>query len=146
MSITSSLKSLSLRSSGTKPKSSFAVTGLYFYDGRASEFSAGLRPSPRGELEITDLNRCYLDRGELAVEVMGRGYAWLDTGTHASLLEASQFIETIERRQGLKIACPEEIAYRQGYVDVGQLATLAAAFGDGSDYGRYLRGLLNHPA
>lgn len=139
-------RATSIEEKPEKPKSSFAVTGLYFYDGRASEFAAGLKPSPRGELEITDLNRCYLDRGDLAVEVMGRGYAWLDTGTHASLLEASQFIETIERRQGLKIACPEEIAYRQGYVDVGQLATLAAAFGDGSDYGRYLRGLLNRPA
>ena len=100
-------------------------------------------PSPRGELEITDLNRSYLDRGELAVEVMGRGYAWLDTGTHASLLEASQFIETIERRQGLKIACPEEIAYRQGLVDADQLVRLATAFGTSSEYGRYLFGLLS---
>ena len=122
------------------------MTGLYFYDGRAAEFAAGLKPSARGELEITDLNRCYLDRGELAVEVMGRGYAWLDTGTHASLLEASQFIETIERRQGLKIACPEEIAYRQGFVDAAQLTRLAGAFGRGSEYGRYLLGLLDFPA
>jgi glucose-1-phosphate thymidylyltransferase len=124
-----------------RPKSHFAVTGLYFYDGRAAEFAAGLKPSRRGELEITDLNRCYLDRGELGVEVMGRGYAWLDTGTHASLLEAGQFIETIERRQGLKIACLEEIAFRQGWVTAAQLEQLAAGFGDG-DYGRYLRGLL----
>ena len=112
------------------------------YDGRASESAAGLKPSPRGELEVTDLNRCYLDRGELAVEVMGRGYAWLDTGTHASLLEASQFIETIERRQGLKIACPEEIAYRQGFIERAQLARLAGSFGEASEYGRYLLELL----
>ena len=128
------------------PKSQFAVTGLYFYDGRAAEFAAGLTPSPRGELEITDLNRCYLDQGDLAVEVMGRGYAWLDTGTHASLLEASQFIETIERRQGLKISCPEEIAYRQGFVDAAQLGRLAGEFGSGSEYGNYLRAILDDTA
>ncbi len=138
-------RALSIEEKPAAPKSSFAVTGLYFYDGRAGEFAAGLAPSARGELEITDLNRCYLDRGELSVEVMGRGYAWLDTGTHASLLEASQFIETIERRQGLKIACPEEIAYRQGFVDAAQLARLADAFGRGSEYGRYLRDLLDGP-
>jgi len=124
-----------------QPKSNFAVTGLYFYDGRAAEFAANLKPSPRGELEITDLNRCYLERGELQVEVMGRGYAWLDTGTHASLLEASQFIEIIERRQGLKIACPEEIAFRSGFIDAAQLRTLAKAF-NGGEYGEYLMGLL----
>ena len=135
-------RATSIEEKPAKPKSSFAVTGLYFYDGRASEFAAGLKPSPRGELEITDLNRCYLDRGELAVEVMGRGYAWLDTGTHASLLEASQFIETIERRQALKIACPEEIAFHQGWIDAAHLERLAASFGPHSEYGQYLRGLL----
>jgi len=124
-----------------QPKSNYAVTGLYFCDGRASEFAAALKPSPRGELKITDLNRLYLDRGELQVEVMGRGYAWLDTGPHGSLLEASQFIEIIERRQGLKIACPEEIAYRSGFIDAAQLRTIPEAF-MGGQYGDYLLGLL----
>ena len=135
-------RATSIEEKPAKPRSSFAVTGLYFYDGRASEFAAALKPSPRGELEITDLNRCYLERRELAVEVMGRGYAWLDTGTHASLLEASQFIETIERRQGLKIACPEEIAFHQGWIDAAHLERLAAPFGAHNEYGQYLRGLL----
>jgi len=134
-------RATSIEEKPAQPKSSFAVTGLYFYDGRASALAASLTPSARGELEITDLNRLYLEQGSLAVEVMGRGYAWLDTGTHTSLLEASQFIETIERRQGLKIACPEEIAYRQGYIDAAQLAQLAAAFGPSSEYGRYLLAL-----
>jgi glucose-1-phosphate thymidylyltransferase len=123
------------------PKSSYAVTGLYFYDERVTEFAGGLKPSPRGELEITDLNRIYLELGELSVEKMGRGYAWLDTGTHESMLEASLFIQTIERRQGLKIACPEEIAFHQGLIDAAQLERLAAALGK-SDYSRYLRRLL----
>ena len=118
------------------------MTGLYFYDRRASEYAAAQKPSARGELEITDLNRRYLEDGELSVEVMGRGYAWLDTDTHSSLLEASQFIETIGWRQGLKIACPEEIAYRQGFVDGAQLGRLVVVFGPGSEYGRYLLGLL----
>jgi glucose-1-phosphate thymidylyltransferase len=124
------------------PKSAYAVTGLYFYDGRAPEFVATQKPSARGELEITDLNRRYLNEGALSVEVMGRGYAWLDTGTHTSLLEASQFIEIIERRQGLKIACPEEIAFRQGWIDAAQLRRLAEPFGPHNEYGRYLMSLL----
>jgi len=124
-----------------QPKSNYAVTGLYFYDTQVCDLAAALRPSARGELEITDVNRVYLERGALAVERMGRGYAWLDTGTHESLLEASLFIQTIERRQGLKIACPEEIAYHQGLIDAAQVERLAHALGK-SDYGRYLEKLL----
>jgi glucose-1-phosphate thymidylyltransferase len=134
-------RATSIEEKPAKPKSSYAVTGLYFYDGRASDFAAALTPSARGELEISDLNRQYLENGDLTVEVMGRGYAWLDTGTHASLLEASQFIETIERRQGLKIACPEEIAYRQGWIDRARFERLADALGK-SEYGTYLRQIL----
>ena len=124
------------------PKSSYAVTGLYFYDSMVTALAASLKPSARGELEISDLNRLYLDRGQLSVEKMGRGYAWLDTGTHESMLEASLFIQTIERRQGLKIACPEEIAFHLGLIDAAQLDRLAHALGK-SDYGKYLRRLLD---
>jgi len=135
-------RATSIEEKPKQPKSSYAVTGLYFYDGRVADFAASLRPSARGELEITDLNRVYLDRGELSVERMGRGYAWLDTGTHESMLEAGLFIQTIERRQGLKIACPEEIAFTQGLIDAAQLERLASALGK-SDYSRYLRRLLD---
>ena len=120
------------------------MTGLYFYDNRVVEIARGIKPSPRGELEITDVNRAYLDWNELACEVMGRGMAWLDTGTHESLLEASQYIETIERRQGLKIACPEEIAYRMGYIDAARLEALGDALAK-NNYGRYLLALLRDP-
>src|SRR5690606_4965211 len=124
-----------------QPKSRYAVTGLYFHDARAVEFARALAPSPRGELEITDLNRRYLEAGALDVQRLGRGDAWLDTGTYDSLLEASLFVQTLEKRQGLKICCPEEIAWRRGWIDAGQLAALARAM-DGSDYGRYLQRLL----
>jgi len=134
-------RATSIEEKPKEPKSNYAVTGLYFYDSRVTGFAAGLKPSARGELEITDLNRLYLERGELSVEKMGRGYAWLDTGTHESMLEAGLFIQTIERRQGLKIACPEEIAFHQGLIDAAQLERLAAALGK-SDYSRYLRRLL----
>jgi len=123
------------------PKSRYAVTGLYFYDERVAAIAKSLKPSPRGELEITDLNRRYLELGALNVTVMGRGHAWLDTGTHESLVEASLFVQTIEKRQGLKIACPEEIAYRMGYIDRSQLETLAAPIAK-SSYGQYLLDLL----
>jgi glucose-1-phosphate thymidylyltransferase len=134
-------KAISIEEKPKAPKSRYAVTGLYFYDSRVSEIAASLKPSARGELEITDLNRVYLDGGELEVIPMGRGLAWLDTGTHEALLEAAHFIETIERRQGLKIACPEEIAYRMGFIDAAQLEALAKPL-ESSGYGEYLRRVL----
>jgi glucose-1-phosphate thymidylyltransferase len=132
---------LSIEEKPTKPRSHYAVTGLYFYDGRASEFASQLEPSARGELEITDLNRKYLEDGSLAVERLGRGYAWLDTGTHESLQQASSFIETIESRQGLKVACPEEIAFLQGWIDAAQMERLAEPLRK-SGYGEYLLDIL----
>ncbi len=134
-------KVISLEEKPGAPKSSYAVTGLYFYDGQVSDLARSLRPSLRGELEITDLNRLYLDQGKLHVEIMGRGYAWLDTGTHDSLLDAGQFISTLEKRQGLKIACPEEMAFRQGWINPTQLEALAQPLAK-NGYGQYLLSLL----
>ncbi len=134
-------KAISIEEKPRQPKSRYAVTGLYFYDGRVCDIAAGLKPSARGELEITDVNRAYFERGELEVVRMGRGMAWLDTGTHEALLEAARFIETIERRQGLKIACPEEIAWRMAFIDSAQLEALAKPL-EKSSYGEYLRRLL----
>jgi glucose-1-phosphate thymidylyltransferase len=136
-----SMKVLSLEEKPTRPRSHYAVTGLYFYDGRASQFARELQPSARGELEITDLNRVYLEDGSLHLERLGRGYAWLDTGTHESLQQASSFIETIETRQGLKVACPEEIAYLQGWINQEQVLELAEPLRN-SGYGEYLVQLL----
>jgi len=138
------LQAVSLEEKPRRPKSNYAITGLYFYDSRAPEFARGLQPSGRGELEITDLNRRYLEDGSLSVERLGRGYAWLDTGTHQSLQAASNFIETIEHRQGLKIACPEEVAYLMGWIDGEQVQELAEPLRK-SGYGDYLLGLLNRP-
>ncbi|HUZ97520.1 MAG TPA: glucose-1-phosphate thymidylyltransferase RfbA [Edaphobacter sp.] len=134
-------RAISLEEKPLKPKSRYAVTGIYFYDEQVVGVAEGLKPSPRGELEITDVNRWYLERGQLRTELLGRGMAWLDTGTHDSLLEAATFIHTIEQRQGLKVACPEEIAYRLGYIDAEQMKALAAKIAK-STYGQYLLRLL----
>jgi glucose-1-phosphate thymidylyltransferase len=134
-------KAISIEEKPAKPRSNFAVTGLYFYDERVCDFASNLAPSARGELEITDLNRVYLDLGELSVEQFGRGFAWFDTGTQESLLQAANFVETVELRQGLKIACPEEVAYHLGLIDAQQLRQLAAKLAK-SSYGRYLTGLI----
>jgi glucose-1-phosphate thymidylyltransferase len=137
-------KALGIEEKPEFPKSNYAVTGLYFYDARVVEMAKNLQPSPRGELEITDINKLYLESESLQVEVMGRGAAWLDTGTHDSLIEAAQFVQIIEHRQGLKICCPEEIAYENGFIDVAQMEVLADALGK-SGYGDYLRSVLVEP-
>jgi glucose-1-phosphate thymidylyltransferase len=135
-------RALSIEEKPEKPKSRYAVTGLYFYDGEASQVARRITPSARGELEITDVNRWYLERGTLRTQVLGRGFAWLDTGTHDSLIEAAIFIETIEKRQGLKVACPEEIAYRLGWIDAARLEKLIVRVAK-SGYGKYLRSVLD---
>jgi glucose-1-phosphate thymidylyltransferase len=137
-------RAISLEEKPLKPKSRYAVTGIYFYDAQVVGIAESLKPSPRGELEITDVNRWYLERDQLRCEVMGRGIAWLDTGTHDSLLEASNFIHTLEHRQGLKVSCPEEIAYRLGYIDADQLRALASRIAK-STYGKYLVRILEEP-
>jgi glucose-1-phosphate thymidylyltransferase len=136
------MRAVSIEEKPKTPRSSWAVTGLYFYDSQVVEIAAGLKASPRGEFEITDVNRAYLERGQLSVEMMGRGYAWLDTGTPDSLIEAADFVRTLEKRQGFKIACPEEIAFDRGFIDAAQLEALASSFGS-SNYGQYLRDRLD---
>jgi glucose-1-phosphate thymidylyltransferase len=138
-------RAVSIEEKPRTPKSNYAVTGLYFYDDQVCDIAASLRPSARGELEITDVNACYLHQGRLEVEIMGRGYAWLDTGTHDSLLEAGQFIATLEKRQGLKVACPEEIAFRSGWISPTQLEVQARSMLK-NGYGQYLMSLLREPA
>jgi len=138
-------KAISLEEKPAHPKSRYAVTGIYFYDNQITRIAESIKPSPRGELEITDVNRWYLQRGQLTTELLGRGMAWLDTGTHESLLDASMFIHTIEQRQGLKVACLEEIAFRQGYIDEAQLLVLATRMGK-SSYGEYLKRIISEKA
>jgi glucose-1-phosphate thymidylyltransferase len=135
------MRAVSIEEKPRAPRSNWAVTGLYFYDSQVVDIAANLKPSARGELEITDVNRAYLERGQLSVEMMGRGYAWLDTGTPDSLIEAADFVRTLEKRQGFKIACPEEIAFDRGFIDAAQLERLATNFGS-SNYGQYLRARL----
>ncbi|MDH5331707.1 MAG: sugar phosphate nucleotidyltransferase, partial [Aquincola sp.] len=138
-------RALSIEEKPKQPKSNYAVTGLYFFDTQVCDIAASIKPSARGELEITDVNATYLRRGQLAVEIMGRGYAWLDTGTHDSLMEAGQFIATLEKRQGLKVACPEEIAFRSGWIDAAQLEAMAQPLAK-SGYGQYLLRVLTEKA
>jgi glucose-1-phosphate thymidylyltransferase len=137
-------RAISLEEKPKSPRSNFAVTGLYFYDQQVTEIAANIRPSPRGELEITDVNKAYLERGLLTVEQMGRGFAWLDTGTPDSLLDAADFVATLEKRQGFRIACPEEISYAKGYIDRDQVAKLGLALGK-SDYAKYVQALADRP-
>jgi glucose-1-phosphate thymidylyltransferase len=136
------MRAISIEEKPKKPQSNYAVTGLYFYDNQVCDIAADIKPSPRGELEITDVNRRYLEQNQLNVEIMGRGYAWLDTGTHDSLLEAASFIATLQKRQGLQVACPEEIAFAQKWIDAAQIQKLAAPLAK-NGYGQYLLGLLN---